>query len=179
MPCPHTGCHSHYLAEMRINSPVLALLALDAVQPTLLACLLFLWCAHSVFQPYWATYLLFLECLCTLAELVFSKYPSPLTFSNHVCNILHRSALTLYNILSPSVSCVKICAFHFSYIMAICIKALFSLLDCKFLVDWTWLSGKYVLCSWIERFNIIKLPLLPKLIRVVQFIKNLQRISSS
>ena len=112
----------------------------------------------------------FLECLCTLAELVFSKYPSPLTFSSHVCEILHRSALTLYNILSPSISCVKICAFHFSYIMAICIKALFSLLDCKFLVDCTLLNGKRVLCSWIERFNLIKLPLLPKLIHVVQFI---------
>ena len=101
------------------------------------ACLLFLQSVHSVFQPSWAAYLLFLECLCTLAELVFSNYPSPLTCSSHVCEILPRSALTLYNILSPSISCVKICAFHFSYIMAICIKALFSLLDCKFLVDCT------------------------------------------
>ena len=136
-------------------------------------------CVCTVFQPCWAAYLLFLECLCTLAELVLSKYPSPLIFSSHMCKIIHRSAFSLYNILSPSILCVRICAFHFSYIMAVCIKALFSLLDCKFLVDWTWLNGKYVLCSWIEKINIIKLPPLPKLIHVVQFIKNLQRISSS
>ena len=48
LSCPHTGCHSHYLAEVGINSPVLALLALDAVQPTLPACLLFLLCVHCV-----------------------------------------------------------------------------------------------------------------------------------
>lgn len=112
------GCHCHCPAERGDKLFCPGIVAVHELQPTLLA-----------FSPVPSLYSSCvpapLSCLFTVhwmalcpGRIAVSQMPSFLSVSPlpfHVCQILHRWAVTL----SPSVSCVTICTFHISFIVAV------------------------------------------------------------